>query len=104
VRAIALAALLLTACDDIPKTRTESEIRSIAEDVADAAAEQRAAALQSQITELEGRIDQLETDKRELQGQVDLLNNQERADADSIQSLFKNDHVFAERLNIPMRQ
>jgi hypothetical protein len=35
VRAIALAALLLTACDDIPKTRTESEIRSIAEDVAE---------------------------------------------------------------------
>lgn len=101
MRAIAFVALLLTACDDMPATRTKSEIRSIAEDEADAAADRQAALSDEKIARLNDRVEQLEADKRQLENQVVVLQARQDNDDTNIKTLFKNDRIFGDRLGYP---
>ena len=87
-RVIALggAALLLSACDDVPQTWSRAEIEGIAynaaEDVSDASA--------PDTSELESRIAELETTVRDQEREIDALESDIDAAQAHIDNLYDN--------------
>lgn len=86
----------------MPAARTKSEIRAIAEDVADATAQQRTTDLEGEIGRLRQRLDSLESENQFLKAELNRLSDNDRIDTESTQRLFRNDKIFADRLGIPM--
>lgn len=97
-----IAVVLVGACSDMPAARTQSEIRAIAEDVAEDAAQRRTAALEEEISDLTQKVEGLETENRLLKAELDRLSENDKIDTESSRRLFRNDRIFADRLGIPM--
>lgn len=77
-----LLLLAPTACDDIPRARTEAEIADMATDAAGDVAAEGDAALEARIVELESSAQTLEAEVATLQAEKDSL----QAEIDSAQS------------------
>lgn len=75
--AVAVLAMCLSSCSDMPKTWRKSEIEAIAneraEDFADAGSADVANELAGQINQLEQRIDQLESENADLELRISNL-------------------------------
>lgn len=102
--AVIAATLLLAACSDIPRARTQAEIQDIAADVADDVSSAQISELSSKVDELGSKVEDLETDKRELQAEVETLKTGNEWSEQSINRLYENDKMFAQRLGIPVER